>query len=237
MDHPLIEHVREALYDRANPEKAPQMQAYMKSKMPYLGVTSPERKALLKEAVPAYPLESAEVFREVVMAFWREATYREERYVAMDIADHRRYRTYQTLDMLPLYEEMIVVGAWWDYVDMIASHLIGGLLKRYPDVMTPEMRAWAHDTDLWKRRTAIICQLSFKEKTDLDLLYACMEPALDEKEFFLRKAIGWALRQYARVDPQEVIRYVHEHAGRLSGLSKREAFKHLLKKGVVTTIP
>lgn len=237
MDFPLIDHVRQGLQERANPEKAPQMQAYMKSEMLYLGVSSPERKALVKEALATYPITSADQFQQIVMTFWREATYREERYVAMDIADHRRHRVYQTLDMLPLYEEMIVVGAWWDYVDMIASHFIGGLLKRYPDVLKPEMRAWAQDTHLWKRRTAILCQLTFKDETDLALLYDCMEPALEEKEFFLRKAIGWALRQYARTDPQEVIRYVHEHADRLSGLSKREALKHLFKQGLVMASP
>jgi 3-methyladenine DNA glycosylase AlkD len=89
------------------------------------------------------------------------------------------------------------------------------------------MLAWSQCDDLWKRRTAIICQLSFKKDTDLALLYACIQPALDSSEFFLRKAIGWALRQYAWTDPEEVIRYVREHEHRLSGLSRREALKNV----------
>ena len=93
--------------------------------------------------------------------------------------------------------------------------------------MRREMLAWAGCGDLWKRRSAILCQLGFKRDTDLGLLYACIEPALGSKEFFLRKAIGWALRQYARTDPEGVRRYVGEHADRLSGLSRREATKHL----------
>jgi len=89
------------------------------------------------------------------------------------------------------------------------------------------MLAWSRSRNLWKRRSAILCQLSFKHETDLDLLYACMEPSLNSREFFLRKAIGWALRQYAWTDPGEVQRYVREHADRLSSLSRREALKNV----------
>jgi 3-methyladenine DNA glycosylase AlkD len=91
------------------------------------------------------------------------------------------------------------------------------------------MLRWSRDKDIWKRRSSIICQLGFKQDTDLDLLYACIEPSLDSDEFFLRKAIGWALRQYAWTDPDEVIRYVNAHEGSLSGLSKREALKNVGK--------
>lgn len=227
MSAPLVDAIRTALHAEANPEKAPQMQAYMKSEMPFLGVAAPVRKVVLRACLAAHPLPSEAAFRTAVMQLWREATYREARYLALDLATHRRHRAYQTLDMLPLYEEMIVVGAWWDYVDQIAAHLIGGLLQHYPDVLKPEMRAWAHGTNLWKRRTAILCQLRFKAKTDLPLLYGCIEPAIDSSEFFLRKAIGWALREYAKVDPAEVIRYVEANADRLSGLSKREALRRV----------
>ena len=89
------------------------------------------------------------------------------------------------------------------------------------------MREWSKCDDLWKRRSAIICQITFKEKTDLKLLYDCIEPAISSKEFFLRKAIGWALRQYARTDEKEIVRYVNENEKRLSPLSKREALKNV----------
>jgi 3-methyladenine DNA glycosylase AlkD len=126
-----------------------------------------------------------------------------------------------------MYEEMIVSGAWWDYVDGIASHRVGLLLRRHPEPMRTIMLEWSRSDDLWKRRTSIICQLTFKAETDLGLLYACIEPSLSSREFFLRKAIGWALRQYARTDPAEVVRYVSAHEGRLSPLSKREALKNI----------
>ena len=93
--------------------------------------------------------------------------------------------------------------------------------------MRKAMLAWSTDADLWKRRSAILCQIRAKDKTDLELLYACIEPSLDSKDFFLRKAIGWALRQYAWTDPEEVRRYVAGHADRLSGLSRREALKNI----------
>jgi 3-methyladenine DNA glycosylase AlkD len=93
--------------------------------------------------------------------------------------------------------------------------------------MRKEMLAWSRSDDLWKRRSAILCQLTFKKATDLDLLYATIEPALSSKEFFLRKAIGWALRQHAWTDPEEIRRYVREHEEELSPLSKREALKNV----------
>jgi 3-methyladenine DNA glycosylase AlkD len=89
------------------------------------------------------------------------------------------------------------------------------------------MRAWSRAGDLWKRRSAVLCQLSFKRDTDLELLYECIERAMDEREFFLRKAIGWALREYAKTDPAEVRRYVRQHAQRLSPLSQREALRRI----------
>jgi 3-methyladenine DNA glycosylase AlkD len=126
-----------------------------------------------------------------VLALWREAQFREERYAAIELTGARRYRAYQSPAILPLYEEMIVSGAWWDFVDAIAPHRIGGyLLRGYPVSIKPVMIAWSRSDDRWKRRSAIICQLGFKDATDLGLLYGCIEPNLDEREFFIRKAIG-----------------------------------------------
>ncbi len=126
-----------------------------------------------------------------------------------------------------MYEEMIVSGAWWDFVDTIASKRLGALLLSYPVRMRKEMLKWSRCPDLWKRRAAILCQLGFKAGTDLVLLYACIEPSLSSKEFFLQKAIGWALRQYAWSDPREVARFVRERGNELSALSKREALKNI----------
>ena len=222
----LIEALRAALREAAVPEKAPAMQAYMKSTMPYLGVSSPERGRVLRAVFAAHPLEGVEAWRDTALALWREATHREERYTAIALASHRAYAAHLTRAALPMLQEFIVDGAWWDHVDETAN-LVGDLLRDDRAWMTREMRAWSTDESLWKRRVSIICQLRFKAATDLDLLYANIEANLDDRDFFIRKAIGWALRQHARTDPGEVLRYVRAHEDRLSGLSKREALKHV----------
>ncbi len=112
-------------------------------------------------------------------------------------------------------------------MDAIASHQIGELLRRYPAEMARTLRQWAACDNLWKRRSAILAQLQFKHDTDLELLYDCIRPSLGSSEFFLRKGIGWALRQYAWTDPREIQRYVRKHDAQLSPLSRREALKNV----------
>jgi len=223
----LIEAIRAELARVADPVKASAMQAYMKSAMPYFGVQSPQMRALCRAVFAAHPLASFESWRDTTLTLWRDARYREERYAAIALTGDRRYGAYQRLDTLPMYEEMIVSGAWWDYVDDLATHRIGPLLALYPQPMRAAMLAWSRDADLWKRRTAILCQNTFKAKTDEELLFACIEPNLGDREFFMRKAIGWALREYAKTRPDAVRRYVREHGDTLSPLSRREATKHL----------
>jgi 3-methyladenine DNA glycosylase AlkD len=224
---PLLQAIRGALKRVADPSRAPAMQAYMKSTMPFLGVTAPGVRVVSRELFASYPFGDAVTWRSDALASWRAARYREERYVVIALTGHRKAKPFQRLDALPMYEEMIVTGAWWDYVDSLAAHRIGPLLEAHPREMRKTMLGWSRSDDMWKRRTSILCQLLFRESTDLDLLYDCMEPSLSSKEFFLRKAIGWALRQVARHDPAAVIRYVAAHEGELSGLTKREALKHV----------
>jgi 3-methyladenine DNA glycosylase AlkD len=218
--------LRSALRRVADPARAAPMQAYAKSAMPYLGVTAVPLRRVCRELFADLELPTAAAWRRAVLGFWRGARFREERYAAIELTGVRRFDRFQDMAALPMYEEMIVTGAWWDYVDGIAGHRLGMLLRRFPREMRKEMLAWSRSDDLWKRRSAILCQLTSKKTTDLDLLYATLEPALASKEFFLRKAIGWALRQYAWTDPKEVRRYVREHKAALSPLSKREALKN-----------
>ncbi len=118
-------------------------------------------------------------------------------------------------------------GAWWDLVDDIATHRLGPLLLDYPEQMRTELLAWSRSDSLWKRRSSIICQVTLKAKTDRKLLFACIEPNLSDGDFFIRKAIGWALQALAHVDPNEIVRYVEEKGDRLSPLSRREALKNI----------
>jgi 3-methyladenine DNA glycosylase AlkD len=219
--------LRAELLRAGDPKKAPAMQAYMKSAMPYAGVQTPELRAICDRLFAAHPIQTAGDWRGACLRIWREAQFREERYAAIELTGMRLYRSFQTLETVAMYEEMIVTGAWWDFVDPIATKRLGTLLSSYPARMRKEMLKWSRSPNLWKRRAAIICQLGFKRDTDLDLLYACIEPSLSSKEFFLQKAIGWALRQYAWTDPREVARYVRERGNELSRLSQREALKNI----------
>jgi 3-methyladenine DNA glycosylase AlkD len=227
-DEALISALREGLASLADPTKAPGMQAYMKSDLPYFGVTAPLQNRLFRVVFSAHPLASFGKWYDTIRRLWHEASYREERYAAIALSGDRRYHAYQTLDALPLYEELIVTGAWWDLVDGLAGHQVGGLLRSYPAVMRRTMLAWSRDPDMWKRRTAILCQLSFKTSTDEALLFECILANVADRQFFIRKAIGWALREYAKSNPEAVRHFLGEHQSELSPLSRREAEKHLI---------
>jgi 3-methyladenine DNA glycosylase AlkD len=215
------------LRQAGDPLKAATMRAYMKSAMPYHGVQTPLLRRIFKTQFAEARFATAAQWRAQVLDLWRKARFREERYAALHLAGDRRAQAFQTPAAMKLYEELIVSGAWWDYVDDIASHRVGPILRDHPASMRRKMLSWSKSADMWKRRTAIICQLGFKQNTDLALLYACIEPSLGSREFFLRKAIGWALRQYAWTDPSEIRRYVRDNSARLSPLSRREALKNV----------
>jgi 3-methyladenine DNA glycosylase AlkD len=236
-DSAFLAALRAALRAQADPVRAQPMQAYMKSAMPYLGITSAPLASICRTLLAEHPLPTFACWRDSTLALWRDAEFREERYAAIAMARHPAYLEHQRLTALPMYRELIVTGAWWDYVDPIATHQIGGLLQRHPTPMAKTLRAWARGEDIWLRRSAIIAQLGFGRDIDRQLLYDCIEPSIDRREFFLRKAIGWALRQHARTDPREVLRYVKANRTRLSGLSKREALKAALRSGTLTDVP
>lgn len=233
----LMREVREALAAAAVPADAKPMQAYMKSEMPYYGVKKPARAAALKPVFDARPLTKWEDLRDTTLELWRTAKFREERYAALDLTRRREHRDHLVMRAMPMYEEMIVTGAWWDYVDEIAAQRVWKILESDEKKMAKLMRKWSKDDDMWKRRTSILCQIKRKDRTDTKLLVDCMEPSIPSKEFFLRKAIGWALRSHSYTGPDWVIDYVAKNADRLSGLSKREGLKVLLKTGVVDTVP
>ncbi len=232
MSKSLLLRLRHELAQVAELEKAPKMQAYMKTTMPYLGVTVPNIRKVSKKVFGGIQLPSDQVWQDLVLFLWEHAQYREEKLCAIELTADRRARPFQTMAALPMYERLIVEGAWWDYVDTIATRRFDLLLAHDERAMKKQMLLWSRSDNLWKRRSAILCQLRRKQQTDLPFLYQCIEPSLDSKEFFLRKAIGWALREYAWENPDEVLRYVHENQKRLSPLSKREALKNVERKNI-----
>ena len=229
----LVGAVRAALAGAGDPVRAAGQQAYMKSSLPYRGLTSGELRVLLRPllADPALAPASRAEWEADVRALWDHATHREERYAALAVTAHRAARPWQDPAALGLYRHLVETGAWWDYVDQVAADRVGPILLRHRPIVTPMMRADAVDAHLWVRRTAILAQLKHREETDLDLLTdvidANVEGSTFGSEFFIRKAIGWALRQHARVDPDWVRAFVEARGDRLSGLSRREALKHL----------
>jgi 3-methyladenine DNA glycosylase AlkD len=226
-DHKLIDDVRHSLREVADPSKAPSMQAYMKSAMPYYGVPSPVAKRVFARVLHDHPVADRESWLATVHALWHDATHREERYAAIALAGHQHYLAYQDPDTLDLYRELVVTGAWWDFVDTLASHSVGPILRAHHDEVRPTIVGWSTDPDMWLRRTSVICQLGAKQSVDLDLLTTCIEPNLGDREFFIRKAIGWALRQHAWTDPAWVQDYVRRQGDHLSPLSRREALKNV----------
>ena len=225
MSAELVELIRAELRAQADPERAPGMQAYMKSSMPYLGVQVPNVRRLTRAAALRYPPADLEGLRQSAAAVWRNAEFREERYAATELTGLRMATG--RLELLGLWREMIVTGAWWDHVDAVA-HRIGDLLAAHRDQITPLLRDWSRDPDRWLRRSSIICQLSLKSRTDVSLLQEVITVNAADPEFFVRKAIGWALRDYARTDPDWVRSFVTDRADVLSPLSRREALKHLV---------
>jgi len=195
----------------------------MKSAMPYLGVRVPDVRRIVRAAAKATQPTSVVEVEAAAAALWRGAEYREERYAAT--ATTGLPVATGALALLPLYEEFIVTGAWWDHVDDVA-HRIGDLLEAHPAELTPVLRGWAVSSDRWLRRVSIIAQLGVRRRVDPELLTYAIEESIGESDFFVRKAIGWALRDYARVSPAWVRSFVDAHPD-LSPLSRREALRHL----------
>lgn len=192
----------------------------MKSAMPFLGVRVPDvRRLVRRECTGA---DDVGELRDTAVDLWRSAGFREERYAATEITGLRPLRG--RLDMLDVHAEMIRTGAWWDHVDAVAGR-VGDTLRAHPAEMGALLREWARDPDFWFRRCAIIAQLGFGRDTDRALLTDAIVPNLADPEFFVRKAIGWALRDFARHEPEWVQAFVDAHP--LSALSRREALKHL----------
>ncbi len=200
------------------------MAGYLKTDMPFYGVPKPERHKVYRDMVGRFPITSRAGYVAAVKALWAQP-HREEKYCAIRLAvDHPQY---VTIGSVPLYRQMIIEGAWWDFVDDIAARLVGNVLLNDRARMHPIMDRWIDHPNMWIRRTAILSQLKHKAATDQDQLFGYCLKRVDEKEFFIRKAIGWALREYAKTEPDAVRAFALEHRDRMSGLSFREATKHL----------
>ena len=206
------------------------MAVYLKTSMPFYGVAKPERELIARELKERFPVSTRQEYERVVLGLWR-LPHREEKYFAIQVA--RTWRGFILPESIPLYRRLIEEGAWWDLVDEIAAHLVGSVLLHHRKELAPMMDRWIADSDLWIRRTAIISQLTHKDKTAHARLFRYSLARAVEKEFFIRKAIGWALRQYAYSALDRVSAFITRHRSKLSPLTYREAARVLIKHGVM----
>lgn len=212
----------------ANPKRARHQQAYMKSEIPYFGLSVPRCRRIAHEMLRDFPPQNSKAWVSAILLLWRDATHREERYVAIELFLHKKFTRWLVAEQLPVLEEMVITGAWWDYVDALAARGVGTMLANDPIQTKRILYKWAKDQNIWKRRVAILAQLKSKTNTDVDLLSKCIKPSIGHSEFFLRKGIGWALREYSKTDPVWVREFVEKHPD-LSDLSRREALKHITR--------
>lgn len=206
----------------ANPEYAGRMKGYMKNQFEYIGLPSPLRKELAKTLYAEHGYPEPKELNDVVQQAW-ELPYREYKYFAMELMVRMKKKAGH--DAIFLYEDLITRDSWWDTIDLLAPSLVGYHMQQYPEERTKYINKWISSGNMWLQRSCVLFQLKYKLETDTRLLCSIILKLKDSKEFFIRKAIGWALREYSKTDPGFVVRFVQTHE--LSGLSHREALKWL----------
>ncbi|MET8472831.1 DNA alkylation repair protein [Streptomyces sp. NPDC006422] len=219
----LLARLPEVYGAAADPERAANMRAYMKDVAPFLGLASPVRRELSRTVLAGTARPDERDLTAVALRCWA-LPEREYAYFAIDVL--RRHVTALTSGFLPVARELITTVPWWDTVDHLAAHIVGGLVAADP-ALRADMDAWIEDDDLWVVRTALLHQLRHKDATDTDRLFAYCLRRSDHPDFFVRKAIGWALREYAKTDADAVRSFAAAHRDALSPLSVREALKNI----------
>ncbi|MFJ7066092.1 DNA alkylation repair protein [Streptomyces sp. NPDC101115] len=219
----LLGRLTEVYPAAGDPFRAQEMIAYMKGVAPFLGVRTPERRALSRTVLAGLPAPDETDCTALALRCFA-LPEREYHYFAVDYL--RRHVKRLSSGFLPVARTLITTVSWWDTVDHLAAHVVGGLVAADP-ALAPRMDEWIADDDLWIARTALLHQLRFKADTDADRLFSYCLLRSGHPDFFIRKAIGWSLREYAKTAPSEVRAFVAHNSSRLSPLSVREALKNL----------
>ncbi|WP_281975120.1 DNA alkylation repair protein [Halobacillus litoralis] len=217
--------VYEALRTHRNDENRGPMEAYMKHHFPFFGIKSPERKQILQPMLKEYRNVSDTERVEAALQLFQKPE-RECQYAGLAFLEKGVKKA--PLSAIAVYKELLMTKPWWDTVDMIATHLCGGYFKRYPELLIPLTKEWSRSPHMWVRRSSLLHQLKFKEQTDEVLLFETIDSLKHEKEFFIEKAIGWALREYSKTNPDAVVRFLEKTECR--PLSRREGLKWLKNK-------
>lgn len=214
--------VRKTLEAHRNPGLAGPMEAYLRNHFSFLGIKSPERKVLTKEIFRKTGMTKEPFDEEFVMSLW-EQPEREFQYVALDYLGKVLKKLNK--EHIGLLEVLITTKSWWDTVDLLASTSVGSVVLHANELIPEVMDDWASHENMWLRRTALLFQLKYKQKTDEGLLYRYILLNADSKEFFIQKAIGWALREYSKTNHDSVKEFISTNT--LMPLSVREGSKYL----------
>ena len=221
-----IKQLEKTFNEHADPVYAQKQSAYLLNQFPFFGIPKPKRAKLQKDLLNAYSLIHNSELIETVKGLWK-MPQRELHYAGLDLLiRHGKRLEPQDLGFL---EEMIRTHAWWDTVDPLASHILGKFLLDHQDLLS-EMDRWVCDEFLWVRRAAIIFQLKWKKQTEEERLFSYCQKRMHENNFFIRKGIGWALREYSKTSPQSVSRFLSQHESQLSKLSYKEGGRLLASK-------
>lgn len=219
----FIKDLETKLHLNSNLELAVTMQKYMKNNFFFLGIKTYNRRAILKNNYHKHQDEVKNNFRSISWELFQKKE-REFHQCAIDIFVKEIKKKY-VLEDIQLIEKILITNSWWDSVDTIAKYLLGGYLNYFPKETMTVIERFSNSKNLWLNRSAIIFQLSYKEKTNFDLLKSECEKHKDSKEFFIQKAIGWSLRDYSRLNPDGVLEFVN--STKLKPLSKREAIRNI----------
>lgn len=211
------------LREHASAENALPMAKYMKDLFPFHGIKSEPRKAILKETVALHKDEVKASFRHIAKQLY-ELPEREYQYCAIDLLI-KEWPKHFVISDISLIEYFLSTKSWWDSVDPLAKYILGGYLKQFPDETETVIEKFAGSDNMWLNRSAIIYQLGYKKDTDAARLFGLCEHFNTSKEFFIQKAIGWALREYGKTNPEAVKTFVAQAT--LKPLSVREALKNL----------
>ena len=222
--HPFVIHVRQKMIALANPEKARSMKAYMKNIQEFYGIQTQPHRALFKETKKRFPLQTRGEYEQVILELWA-GKFREEVYMAIEVAEN--FRKFLNFGSWPIYEQVINEADWWDTLDWIAARLVSPLVLKHREIEETLIK-WRTAKNFWVRRASLLAHIKHKSQTNTRLLAETILQLADEKEFFIRKAIGWVLREYSKTNPRWVREFVETHQMKLSGLSKREALKRII---------
>jgi 3-methyladenine DNA glycosylase AlkD len=220
--HPYVASLKTLFEQNADLSQAAPMKKYMRDQFEYLGIKTPKNVALQKEFFEEHGFPQVSELELVLRDLW-SLPQREFQYVAVGLLG--RFNKELPAKFIRTIEYMLITKSWCDTVDSIAGGTVGVHFRRFPEVREKYLAKWRASDNFWLRRTTILFQLNYKKDTDFDLLCEIICENLDSKEFFINKAIGWSLRQYARIDPKAVTKFVKSTP--LHPLSRREAMKHL----------